>query len=213
MFDAISQWAAALGDTLSGHLPLFVLFIFGIATVEFILVAGFVVPSAAVLFLTGTFIATGKVPLWPLLSAAIVGAVVGETVSYMAGRRLRNEVNRVWLLRDHPQYLSRAEALFARYGLAAVVVGRFVPWVDCVVPAIAGGAGMRFRPFMALNVVSAVGWAMIHILPGMAVGTWLEAMGLPPQLAIVTGGALLIALYAIFRLAQHLRKGWRLDGD
>ena len=206
MVGAIYQWAANLGDAVSANVPLFALFIFAIATIEFVLIAGFFIPSAALLFLTGTFIASGKLPFWPLLGAASGGAIVGETISYVAGRMLSGRLSGLWPFKDRPGYLLKAQALFTRYGSAAVFVGRFIPWVDCVTPAVAGALGMRVRTFAVLNLISAIGWAAIHILPAMMVGAGFMAMGLSPELTVVAGAVLLVALYGAVRLLRRRRR-------
>ena len=56
-------------------------------------------------------------------------------------------------------------------------VSRFVGPVRPIIPVVAGMLGMRPLHFGVVNVLSAIGWAFVYILPGVFFGTSLAMAG------------------------------------
>ena len=143
----------------------------------------------------------------PFLLAAAVGAVVGDTVSYWIGRRYGGPLRGIWPLSRYPKVLARAERFFDRLGTPSVVVARFIPGLRATVPLVAGMAGMAVRPFLAADILAALVWSPVHILPaqfaGVALnrlraGDWQTALGLAAVLLVVSAAA-----YAIHRVIRR----------
>ena len=140
--------------------------------VECGLIFGFLFPGDTVLFGAGLLSArsdTGlSLPL--LLGIVLVAAVAGEAVGYWTGRRF----GRPWVMRragNASAQLERAEALFERWGAAAVIVARFIPWARTFVPILAGVARMPYLRFTVANLTGAVVWgAGIVVLGHVAHG-------------------------------------------
>ena len=60
--------------------------IFLIAMGEALLIIGLFVPSTAVLVGAGVLVGTGHLGFWPVIIATAVGCIVGDQISYWAGR-------------------------------------------------------------------------------------------------------------------------------
>jgi membrane-associated protein len=126
------------------------------------LLIGFFLPGDSLLFTTGLLIADGRYlhqPLWLMCLLASVAAVLGDQVGYLFGRRFgpalfRRPNSRVF----RRENLRRAAAFFDKYGARSVVLARFVPIVRTFTPVVAGASGMRYRRFVAYNVVGGVLW-------------------------------------------------------
>jgi membrane protein DedA with SNARE-associated domain len=78
--------------------------------------------------------------------------------------------------------LDAGHALFARYGGAAIFVGRFVAVGRIAVAWLAGAEQMRWRRFAAWNAAGSIAWATTVGGIAFALGTagtrWLAAGGL-----------------------------------
>jgi membrane protein DedA with SNARE-associated domain len=48
---------------------------------------GFLFPGTAILIAAGTLIPTGIIPLWPVLIGSVMGATLGDFISYGIGYR------------------------------------------------------------------------------------------------------------------------------
>ncbi len=130
------------------------------------LLVGFFLPGDSLLFFAG-FLASaagGRVLPGGLPVVAVVAflaAVVGDQVGYLIGRRVGPSVftrprSRVF----DPDNVVRAQAFFDRHGSKTIVLARFVPVVRTFTPVIAGVGRMRYRTFIAFNVIGGFIWAV-----------------------------------------------------
>ncbi|WP_423066538.1 DedA family protein [Devosia sp. CN2-171] len=197
IFTALTGWLEMLLEQLSGNIWLALLFIFLIAATEAVFILGLFIPSTPVLLLAGGLIADGRLPFWEIYLVAVLGAVVGDAISYTVGYWLKDSIKTVWPFRNYLHLIDRGEAFFARHGGKSVFIGRFIPGVKAVVPGIAGMFGMDYRRFSIINVTSAFVWAAAHILPGMLLSAWLRSMGLSLEWVILIGAAVIVVLLLI----------------
>ena len=148
------------------------LVLFALVFVESGLFVGFFLPGDTVLFAAGLLAArAGSGLSLPVLAlGTAVAAVAGDAVGYWTGRRL----GRPWVERRAGRaahHLPRAEAFYARWGVSAVVIARFIPWVRTFTPIVAGMARMPYPRFLAANVVGALLWGSGLIVLGYVAHT------------------------------------------
>ncbi|MDB5528774.1 MAG: DedA family protein [Devosia sp.] len=197
VFHAISDYFSVVLDAISGNFWLTFAFIFCVAIAEAVFVLGIFIPSTPVLLLTGGLIAEGRLPFWEVYFAAVVGAVIGDAISYGIGHLLKDTIRTVWPFKYHTELIAKGEAFFAKHGGKSVFIGRFIPGVKAVIPSVAGIMGMDYRFFSLINISSAFVWAAAHILPGMLLTAWLKSIGLSLELVIVVGTLVLVALFLL----------------
>lgn len=163
---------------LVGRYPAAAAFVVFLAALsEAIPVVGAMVPGSALVVGLGALVGLGHLPFWPILIAAILGAIFGDGLSYWFGRRYKAEALAMWPLSRYPAMVSASEAFFRRHGGKSVAIARFTPVVRAFVPLIAGISGMTPGHFYMVNVLSAVAWAPLHVLPGAALGASLGVLG------------------------------------
>lgn len=200
MFDFLgnlSIWLEMFLEGIADNFWLSMLFVFLIAIGEAVFILGIFVPSTPVLLITGGLIAEGKLPFWEIYLATVVGAVIGDAISYSVGYWLKDSVKTAWPFRNYVGLIERGELFFANHGGKAIFIGRFIPGVKAVIPGIAGMVGMPYRYFSIINVVSAFVWAAAHIIPGMLLTAWLKSIGLSLELVILVGALILVILFVI----------------
>jgi membrane protein DedA with SNARE-associated domain len=173
--------------------------VFLIAMGEALLVIGLFVPSTAVLVGAGALVGTGKLDFWPIMIATSIGCIMGDQLSYWAGRMFGDRLRNLWPLKNYPHLLARGEAYVKSHGGISIALGRFVPGIKSVVPGIAGMFGMGQIFFLSVNIVSGIAWAALHLLPGVVLG---QALALAGELS----GRLLIVLLVL--LAVLAVAGW-----
>lgn len=191
LLHTVSTFLETILDSVSNNFWMSVLFIFLVAIGEAVFILGLFVPSTPVLLLVGGIIATGKLPFWPIYLAAVIGAVIGDAISYTVGHWLKDRIRTVWPFRNYLHLIDRGEVFFAKHGGKSVFIGRFIPGVKAVVPGVAGMMGMPYPYFTLINVVSAFAWAAAHILPGMLLTAWLDSIGLSLEIIIIVGTLIL----------------------
>lgn len=200
----VSDLLSTVLNSVSDNLWLSILFIFLVAIGECIFVLGILVPSTPILLLTGGLMAAGRLPFWPIYLAAVVGAIIGDTISYWVGHSLQQRIKQVWPFRNYKDQIARGEVFFAKHGGKSVFIGRFIPGVKAIVPGIAGMLGMHWPHFFGINVLSSFAWAAAHILPGLLLTGWLKSIGLSLELVIVVGAAILTVLYMLFHFHRQI---------
>jgi membrane-associated protein len=140
---------------------------------ETALLIGFFLPGDTLLFFTGVLTLTGALhaPLWLVIAAVSVAAILGDQVGYLIGRRAGPAVlNRKESGLFSRSSVTKTESFFARFGSATVTVARFIPVVRTFAPVIAGVGSMRYRSFITFNVIGAVVWSSSVIMLGFGLG-------------------------------------------
>src|SRR6201996_1088297 len=178
--------------------------VFLAAIIEAVAVLGILVPGTPILMAVAGAAAMAGQTMVPFLALSIVGAVIGDFLSFWVGGRFSHRLRRVWPFAGRPALMENAERFFARWGTYSVALCRFVPVLRSTVPLVAGMAGMRRNPFVLANVASAFVWAPLHIYPaalaGLSLGRLREGNW---QCGLLWGVALLggcAAAWAIHRI-------------
>src|SRR5215831_16398212 len=127
-------------------------------------------PGTSILIVAGTLMSTGALPYWPVLVGAVIGAVLGDSVSFWLGRRFGGGIGRVWPFTRSPDLLPGGVRFFARHGGKSVFIGRFFGPIRAVIPLAAGIMHMPRSWFWFANVTSAIVWAPMLLFAGDAVG-------------------------------------------
>jgi len=133
---------------------------------ESLFVIGLFIPATVLLFATGTLIATGTLDAGPILFWGIVGAIVGDAVSFWFGRWMGPKVLRHKHLKPYRRYVARARLFFYRYGFLAVLIARFIGPLRSFIPTVAGVMGMPQLRFQLANIISAILWFPALLAPG-----------------------------------------------
>ena len=155
--------------------------IFIVAMSESLAVIGILVPGAALMIGFGALISAGQLHFWPTCGWAIAGAIAGDGASFLLGHHYREQLTQFWPFNKHPQSLERGITFFHRYGGKSVAIGRFVGPTRAIIPMVAGMMGMPPGRFIIANVISALAWAPLYLLPGMVLGA---SLGLASEVAV-----------------------------
>ncbi len=132
-----------------------------------------IVPGTAIMIAAGTLVPQGAVPVIPLLIGGIAGATLGDGISYWLGLRFGHLIPGMWPFRSRPELLASGHRFFERHGGKSVFIGRFFGPVRAVIPLIAGMMEMQPKRFWLANVLSALIWAPLLLVPGMvAASVW-----------------------------------------
>ena len=178
--------------------------IFLVSLSESLALIGLLVPGTVIMFGIGAVVATGSLGLAPVLFLAIVGAIAGDGISYWLGHHFNESLVDTRPFSRHPEMLKKGAAFFHRHGGKSVLFGRFVGPVRPVIPLVAGMLGMRPMNFAIVNVLSAIGWALVYILPGVFFGTSLTvARAVSTRLAVVVI-ILVVGIWGFIGLSRKL---------
>lgn len=100
-----------------------------------------------------------------------VAAIAGDTVNFEIGKRFgKHLTGPKWQRWIKPQYVTRAQNFFDRYGSSAIFFGRFMPLIRTFIPFTAGISKMKYRKFVIFNILGAIAWVNIAVLAGYFFG-------------------------------------------
>jgi membrane protein DedA with SNARE-associated domain len=154
-------------------------------------------------------------------AAAVLGAVIGDSIGYTIGRRfgmpLFDRLGRRFPKHFGPGHVALAERLFNRWGARAVFFGRFIALLRIFAGPLAGALKMPYPRFLVANVSGGICWAggttALVYFAGMAAERWMERFSwVALVIAVVVGATAAILLRertsrAIAELeAEHHRK-------
>lgn len=177
----------------AAHPNWIVLAVFVVGCTESLAIIGTLVPAAVVMFSAGALIGTASICIWTTLTAAVLGATLGDALSYELGRSRQTQVRNWGLLRRYGHALARGEAFIRRHGRKSIVLARFTGPLRVFVPLLRGFSSMPRSHFYPINLLSALLWAPAHILPGVLFGaSMLVAEAVSARLAVI--GLLLVLL-------------------
>lgn len=178
--------------------------VFALPALESSALLGFAFPGETALLLGGVLAGQGHVPPVAVLVAGIGGAVAGDTLGYLVGRRWGRRLLDSTLGRFvGADRLDRAGTALARRGGWTVFVGRFTVALRVIVPGLAGMARMHYRRFAAFNAAGAVLWGGLVVLAGYLAGNNWHAVA---HLLSGAGLALATVLAAALATARLLRR-------
>lgn len=127
-------------------------------------------PIPAILFLLsgGALAASGKLSVTGITLAAVLGCVLADLAWYEAGRLRGKRILRLLCaLAPDPSYCIRnSKATFAKKGVRALVIAKFIPGLDGICPPLAGMTGASRVDFLLYDAVGSALWAGAYISCG-----------------------------------------------
>jgi len=155
---------------------------------------------------------TGHLSIEAVIAAA-AGAIVGDNLGFLAGRRFGAGLvsrfgGRIGLT---PPRWRLARCPVHRYDVYAVFAGRFIAILRSLAAVVAGAAGMPWATFFAANAAGGITWATLYGLAAHAVGQIARHLPgwQPALLAVLALAIFIVATRAIARRSE----GWRREAD
>lgn len=166
----LGEYIHPLTSWLQQH-PSWALFItFSVSLAESLAIIGSIVPGSVTMTTIGILAGSGIMRIDFTLMASILGAVCGDSLSYAIGYIYSDKLIYIWPFKRYPKLLNYGQEFFARHGGKSVLIGRFVGPLRSIIPVIAGIMHMKQWRFLIANVISAIGWSLLYVMPGVLIG-------------------------------------------
>ncbi len=151
-----------------GTLVYFVLFAIIFCETAFVIFP--FLPGDSLLFIAGTFSATGSLNVWGIIALFLLASILGNTVNYWIGSLIGHKIlekNYSWLDKNA---LMKTHEFYEKHGGKTVVLARFIPIVRTFAPFVAGISDMTHKTFQTFNVLGALLWIFSLVLCGYFFG-------------------------------------------
>lgn len=131
-----------------------------------------------------------------LAPAVAIVAILGDQTGYFIGRKIgpalfKKEDSRFF--KKH--HVTDSHAFFEKYGPAAIIMARFVPFARTFVPVIAGVSYMRYPVYLGFDIVGGILWGAGMTLTGYFLGT--RVPGITEHLELIIISILLVSLMPV----------------
>lgn len=152
------------------------------------LLIGFFLPGDSLLFTAGFLVHEQifmiNIHLFVLL--LFIAAVAGDSTGYAFGSRLGRKL----FERENSRFfrkenLERAESFYKKHGAKTIVLARFIPVIRTFAPIVAGMSSMKYRTFLAYNILGAFIWTAGFTYLGFYAGKVLNELGINIELAVI----------------------------
>jgi membrane protein DedA with SNARE-associated domain len=172
---------------------------------------GLPLPGESLLVFASVLAGRGELSLPPLMLLAWAGAVFGDNIGYLIGRRLGRAIvlrygERIGINADR---LNRVEAFFARYGPVTVAFARFVNILRQLNGVVAGLLKMEWKRFLFFNALGGALWVSAWTLTGFYLGEHVSDIKIIAH-DLERGGAILglgVLIAALVYGSRRLRHG------
>ena len=180
--------------------------LFVVIFVETGLVAMPFLPGDSLLFTAGLFARTGHLELATLLGLLFVAAVLGDNCNYWIGRKIGIKVFDI-KFRGKPlvkrEYLEKTHSFFEKHGTKAIIMARFVPFVRTFAPFAAGIGEMKYRKYLAFDVLGGALWIGLLTFAGYLLG---NVEFIKKHIDLVCLGIIFISVLPVILSALKARK-------
>jgi len=183
----VEQWLQTLPPVL---VYLIVTLVIGVESM------GIPVPGEITLVTASLMAIGGVTNPWFVAIAASVGAIGGDSLGYLFGRRggrgLLERFGRRVPRHFGPAHLARAERMFKRWGVWAVFFGRFVALLRILAGPLAGALRVPYRKFLVANAAGGIVWSFgttfVIYFVGRVAEKWLKDFSYIALIIAVVGG-------------------------
>jgi membrane protein DedA with SNARE-associated domain/rhodanese-related sulfurtransferase len=171
---------------------------------------GLPVPGVPFLMAAGVLAGAGKLNIGLLAVVATIGSMLADSVWFHLGRKRGNSILKLMcrISIEPDTCVRRTEDVFSRYGMKAVLLGKFVPGVGTVAPPLAGIFGVSLRRFLAYDGAASFLYTGCFLLIGFFFSNQLKfvlaALGRMGHWAVVVIGLALV-IYIGWKYLQRQR--------
>ena len=147
--------------------------------------------------------ATHKLDIGTVIAAAIAGAIIGDGLGFLIGRRFGHRLllrygSRIGMT---PARIKLGQYLFLRFGGTVVFFGRFIALLRALAALLAGINCMPWPRFLLFNAAGAVVWAGSYGMLAYLFGEKVEAVTRPVGIAVIVGAV--ISSVFVMRFLKH----------
>jgi membrane protein DedA with SNARE-associated domain len=170
--------------------------VFAIGGITMIESMGIPAPGESAVIAAALYAATThEFGIVPLVASAAIGAIIGDNIGYVIGRRwgfglIERYGGKIGLTKPR---VKLGRYLFQRYGGRVVFFGRFVAILRTFTALLAGAIHMDWKRFLLANALGGTFWASLYGFGAYALGREIRrlegpvAIGLGLVAAIVIG--------------------------
>lgn len=152
MTDLLIAWAQE-------HQQYVLLLVPAFAFMETCIGIGLFISSLFLVIICSIFYANGWASMMSMAILAAAGSSLGDHAGFYFGRVVGPRIHQLGIVERHAGRWNRTEASVRHYGPWAIFIGRFLPAIRSIVPAVLGVSGFARLRYSLLDVTACSLWA------------------------------------------------------
>lgn len=121
---------------------------------------GLFISGLLLVIVSSVIFSSGIAELPPIIALALTGATLGDHAGYYFGRWIGPGFHELNWIRKRAERVRRVEKLVLDYGPYAIFIGRFVPAVRSLLPAMLGISGFPRLRYSLLDLCACGLWSL-----------------------------------------------------
>ena len=112
------------------------------------------------------------IALWQAFVLALLAVVCGASILFFIAKRWGQIVVKKFshFIFLQERHLEKAEHIFAKYGVWAIIFGRHIPGLRVPITIFAATSGIKYRTFILSTIVSTALWILFYLYIGNRYG-------------------------------------------
>jgi membrane protein DedA with SNARE-associated domain len=159
-----------------------------------------IIPTGAVVGAGAALAMTGQLNLVLVVLVAMVGALIGDLITFAAGRGGRGTLARFFERRQSAEKLASAREKLHQRGWLLVVIGRMVPAGRIPVLLAAGALDYPWRRLVLAATGACLLWAVAYALLGVVSGGLFDN---PLVATLIATTLILVITLVVGLIARH----------
>lgn len=103
---------------------------------------------------------TQLLSLWQITPLAFLGALLGDHTGYYIGWHFGPRIQQFRLAQRYQKQMQRGERLILRFGASAIFIGRFIPAIRSLLPAMLGISGFARARYSLYDTIACALWSI-----------------------------------------------------
>lgn len=169
---------------------------------------GLPVPAAPFLIAAGALAGSGRLNLGHAVALAAAASVVSDSVWFSVGKRRGDAVLKLLSRASLEPGIctSKARSLYSFYGARSLLVSKFLPGLNEIVPLLAGMFKLAPWKFAFVDATAALLWAGAYICLGWVFRGQIEIVGALLERVGVWTGIIVLAPLATYVAVKYFRR-------
>jgi membrane protein DedA with SNARE-associated domain/membrane-associated phospholipid phosphatase len=142
---------------------------FSFAFIESLAIIGSLIPGIILMSYVGYLMGTEAIPLAPGLITVMMGAFLGDYLSYLIGKFYRPFIIQTKIYKNNITKWTYGENILKKNGIIGMTLGRIIGPVRSTIPLIAGLINMPQKIFFMGATGSVLIWTLCYLSPSILI--------------------------------------------
>lgn len=170
------------------------------------MIIGLLVPGDTAAILAGVAANRGRLGIAQTLILVMLSAIVGASIGYLTGKYRGARIMQWRIIARYQSKIDTTTRFLQRYGIWALLLGRFSTIFRTMLPQLVGMSRMPYRRFVTASTAGAMVWGAVMVMAGYLVGQSVTTIARNFNAALGIALVVIVVGLVSWRWRQHRRR-------